>query len=245
MIAPGRVWQKPINSCDCGCDTFYHFASGCRVRKLVDGQVSTVAGSGIRGFRDGPAAQAEFNHLYDVVELESGDLVIADAQNHRIRVWKSKSNTVQTLAGTGRRGHRDGTQAEFNYPTGLAVDQQAQLLFVTDRQNNCVRQVDLASGAATTIAGNCSSGNWGQKDGPALTAMFNGPSELVLAGTTLYVTDSGNGAVRVIDLVRKTVATLTTSSGSADLYFPMGLVMVSTDVLSLLNAVRRVIPRCS
>lgn len=75
-------------------------SAGHRIRKLHgDGSVATVttvAGSGIRGFRDGTASEAEFNHPYDVAPwggLTSGDLLIADALNHRIRMYSAGWST--------------------------------------------------------------------------------------------------------------------------------------------------------
>lgn len=62
MHAPGRTYSS-INNCQCGCDTFYEMSSGHRIRVLTaGGKVETIAGTGIRGYRNGPALGAEFNH---------------------------------------------------------------------------------------------------------------------------------------------------------------------------------------
>eukprot|EP00729_Bicosta_minor_P012738 gene12738-17110_t len=66
--APGRNLTR-IDNCDCGCDVFFMHGAGHRVRVLDDEGLHAVAGSGIRGFRDGPSLEAEFNHPYDVVAL--------------------------------------------------------------------------------------------------------------------------------------------------------------------------------
>ena len=72
--------------------------SGHRVRSTDGKSVSTVAGSGIRGYRDGPAHLAAFNHPYDVAADQDG-VYIADAYNHVIRRYITSSRTVTTVAG--------------------------------------------------------------------------------------------------------------------------------------------------
>ena len=108
MNAPGRNYTA-INNCQCGCDVFHQMLSGHRVRVVRYASsggssssssseaatvVETVCGSGIRGYRNGPAAEAEFDHPYDVAVFGTGagaagtpDLLIADALNHAVRLY--------------------------------------------------------------------------------------------------------------------------------------------------------------
>ena len=72
----------------------------------LGGRVSTLAGTGDRGYRDGAAAAAKLNDPGGIALDGSGSLYIADYGNHRIRVLAA--GRVSTLAGTGRAGALDG-----------------------------------------------------------------------------------------------------------------------------------------
>ena len=218
-------------------------SAGHRVRVLrplgPDARVSTVAGSGVRGFRDGKASEAEFNHPNDVLPFGGGgDLLVADSLNHRVRLYSASSDSVSTVVGSGRRGWRDaadGTAAELNYPTGLASD--GSVVFIADRGNNCLRRWGgKASSEVVTVAGNCALGEWGLLDGKGTAARFSGPSNLALLPTTaqtttaatLYVSDMANNAIRVITLPagggEATVSTLVPSlGGDQGLRMPSGI----------------------
>ena len=219
-------------------------SAGHRVRVLrplgPDARVSTVAGSGVRGFRDGKASEAEFNHPNDVCSTfgGGGDLLVADSLNHRVRLYSASSDSVSTVVGSGRRGWRDaadGTAAELNYPTGLASD--GSVVFIADRGNNCIRRWGgKTSSEVVTIAGDCALGEWGLLDGKGTAARFSGPSNLALlpttaqttAAATLYVSDMANNAIRVITLPagggEATVSTLVPSlGGDRGLRMPSGI----------------------
>ena len=57
-----------------------------RIRKITpEGVVSTLAGSGTRDFADGPGSTARFNDSRDVAVDSSGNVYVADRDNHRIR----------------------------------------------------------------------------------------------------------------------------------------------------------------
>jgi len=101
---------------------------------------------------------------------------------------------VTTIAGKSGRGFKDGklSEALFNYPRGLCFDKEGNLL-VVDCGNHCIRKIDLNNEIVTTIAG-CGEGF---VDGNALTeAKFNGPSYLAINDDIIYVSDTGNNAIR-------------------------------------------------
>lgn len=100
-----------------------------RLRKIApDGTVSTVAG-GWSGFKDGPAAEAQFSSPSDVAFDQAGNLLIADTDNKRIRVL-SPGGHVSTLA-----------NGDFR-PIALAID-RAGTIHLVDEQNQSVRKLDV------------------------------------------------------------------------------------------------------
>jgi ABC-type branched-subunit amino acid transport system substrate-binding protein/sugar lactone lactonase YvrE len=166
-----------------------------------EGAVTTLAGTGEPGYRDGPAAEAQFNEPFDVAVSSTGVLYVADAGNDRIRAI-SPDGMVTTLAGSGRRGLKDRPpeQAEFNAPWKLALAADGTL-YVADgvaifqRGNHAVRRV-APDGTVSTVAG---TGMPGLADGPAIEAAFYWPEDLdVDVFGNIYVADSHSNRIRVI-----------------------------------------------
>jgi DNA-binding beta-propeller fold protein YncE len=128
--------------------------SNNRIRKLdAKGQVTTVAGSGARGFQDGAANQATFDAPVGVASDDKGNVYVADTYNDCIRKI-AKDGQVTTLAGSGVAGYKEGqaSEAMFDTPCGIAVDKQGNL-FVADTGNNAIRKI-TAQGEVTTYAKN-------------------------------------------------------------------------------------------
>lgn len=159
------------------------------------GRVSTLAGDGRPGYRDGDYRRARFNYPSGVAVDAAGNIYVADQGNHRIRVVKP-SGAVSTLAGDGNGSFCDGTgvHASFNFPSSVAVDRAGQV-FVADSYNNLVRKI-TSSGTVTTLAGD---GHGSYKDGKNVGAQFNYPYGIAvdLAGYVL-VADTYNNRVRKI-----------------------------------------------
>src|SRR6476659_7232797 len=121
--------------------------------------VSTLAGDGIAGFREGEGTVAEFKLPFGIAVDASGDVYVGDGGNNRIR--KITAGVVSTLAGNGILGFADGAAdvAEFHNPEGVDVDASGNV-FVADFANYRVRKI--SAGVVTTLAGN---GIAGFKDG--------------------------------------------------------------------------------
>ena len=167
-----------------------------RIRKIsADGVVSTLAGDGTKGFRDGPGAAARFNRPFGVAVDCKGSIYVADNGNHRIRKI-SADGVVSTLAGDGTQGFRDGPGAAawFNHPGGLAVDGEGSV-YVADCLSNFIRKIS-ADGLVSTLAGD---GTSGFRDGPGAAARFNHPCGVAVDGEgSVYVADNGNDSIRKI-----------------------------------------------
>jgi len=110
-----------------------------RLRKIVAGVVSTLAGTGVQGDSDGPATSATFRGPMDV-EVTGALLLVADQGNHRIRVLDQGSGVVSTLTGS-YLGFNDGPLAGalFYYPSRLAV--AGSVVYVADQSNHRIRVV--------------------------------------------------------------------------------------------------------
>ena len=177
------------------------------IRKVdPSGNVTTFAGNGTKGAKDGTALQAQFNYPIDLTFDSLGNLYVADQDNHLIRKIDTSGN-VSTFAGSSI-GFADGlgTQAQFIWPRGLAFDQQGNL-YVADNGNRRIRKIN-ASRQVTTVAGN---GNYGFKNGPAMQAEFRSPTSLTFDKQgNLFITDPGNFRIQKLD----TSGVVSTFSGS-------------------------------
>ena len=162
-------------------------------------RVTTIAGDGgsvINGHRDGVGTQAQFASPKGIAINAEGQLFVADTYNHTIRKI-DRNNNVSTIAGTGIRGYRDdvGTQAQFAYPNGIAINAAGEL-FVADTNNNRIRKIDIDNNV-TTIAGD---GTGGYHDGDRTQAQFNRPNGIAInAAGELFVSDNWNNSIRKIE----------------------------------------------
>ena len=183
-----------------------------RVLKVsLAGIITTVAGNGLPGFSGdgGPAIAAQLSDPAGLAVDGGGNLYIADSSNGRIRKV-TPSGIITTVAGNGASGYSgDGgpaTDAQLNFPDGIAVDRTGNL-YIADNGNNRIRKV-TPGGIITTVAGNGSFRESGD-GGPAAVAQLNSPDSLALDGAgNLYIADFDNNRVRKIspDGIIRTVA---------------------------------------
>jgi uncharacterized protein (TIGR03437 family) len=170
------------------------------VRKLAaDNTISTYAGTAASGFSgdDGPANKAAMTAPMALAVDSSGNLYILTNGDGRIRKVDTKGN-ITTVAGSGIAGFADGSdpkKAQFNFPTGLALDPSGNL-YVADSLNLRIRKV--ASGSVSTVAGNGVLSYSGD-NGPALSAQLNAPRGVAVdASRNVYIADTGNHTVRKV-----------------------------------------------
>jgi len=167
-----------------------------RIRMITPaGVISTLAGSGQPGYAEGMGASARFRSPSGIAVDLSGNIIVADQGNHRIRRITS-AGVVSTLAGTGESGLTEGPalSAQFNFPTGIAID-AAGNLYIADSANQRIRKI-TTDGLVSTLSGN---GNQGYGEGPPAFAQFNNPvSVAVNAAGIVYVADQGNHRIRKI-----------------------------------------------
>jgi sugar lactone lactonase YvrE len=180
-----------------------HVADTFSVRKIDrSGTITTVAGTGRAGFSGdgGPATEAKLT-AGDVAFDASGNLYIADDDNHRIRKV-GKDGIIHTVAGSGKKGHSgDGgpaTKAALNGPSSVDFDKEGNL-FITCHGTSVVRKVDK-NGTITTIAGTSGQQGFNREKGPARKVWLNEPIGLFVdddAGV-LYISDTFNARIRAV-----------------------------------------------
>jgi DNA-binding beta-propeller fold protein YncE len=132
----------------------------------------------------------------------------ADSETSSVRVAKiGEQGRVVTLVGLGLFDWGDlegvGKDAMLQHVQGIAAG--PDLLFIADTYNHRIKRMSLSSLRVTNVAG---SGEKGSKDGPLMEAAFNEPAGIAFAGNQLYVADTNNHAVRVVDLEAGEVRTL-------------------------------------
>jgi sugar lactone lactonase YvrE len=185
-------------------------AGSNRIRKVdTSGNMTTIAGSGVLGFDgDGPATSHALSSPTGIAFDNSGNLLIADYGNDRIRRVDAGGN-MTTIVGVGSPGFSgDGglaIYANLNSPRDVAVDSTGNI-FIADSTNNRVRKVDT-SGNITTVAGTGSC--FLSSDGLAIASAICTPSSVSIVGSgTIAVSEAGNARVRYIfsDGTIKTVA---------------------------------------
>ena len=182
--------------------------------------IATIAGDGtvcadpLTACGDGGLATAA--QLSDpqavAVDPLTGDVYIADANNHRVRMVVANGlvnkGKIFTVAGTGIAGFNgDGPAAQkhLNGPTGVAHD--GVNLFIVDSNNHLVRR--LSGGVLTTVAGSPTTPTKGFTDGPAASARFAFPRSVAVADVeTLIIADPNNARIRLVNLTTQTVSSI-------------------------------------
>ncbi len=179
----------------------------CASPGSADSQVTTLAGSGVTGLRDGAAGSASFMLPLGVAYDGAGNLYVADAAAQRIRKI-APDGTVRTIAGGGTPdasgvwvpgGYADGdaAAARFNHPSAVAVANDGRV-YVADSYNHCIRVI-APDGRVSTVAG--SPARTGLATGGRDAASLYMPMGLALdRAQNLYVADAAlPSALRKID----------------------------------------------
>ena len=164
------------------------------------------AGSSREDIDDGPLSEATLAQPSGITS-DGERLYVADSEVSAIRAVDPKSERVTTLIGKGlfEFGHIDGdaSMARLQHPLGIcSVD---GILYVADTYNHRIRAFDTETGLLETLSGGEASGS---HDGPADTALFHEPSDVYVAGGTLYIADTNNHAIRCLDRSTGHVSTL-------------------------------------
>ncbi len=177
------------------------------------GNITTVVGNGFASFYGdgGPATSAALHDATSVAVDSHGDLFIADTLNDRVREVNATTGVITTVAGTGVSGSSgDGgpaTAADLNFPTAVAIDSSGNI-FIADFNNNEIREVNIATGVITTVAGDGTAGFSGN-GGAATAAELNHPLGVAVDSSgNIYIADSSNQMIREVNAVTGTITTV-------------------------------------
>lgn len=166
--------------------------------------VSVFAGTGREARGDGPLNDSAFAQPSGITS--DGKLIyVADSEANIIRAINPVKGTVETLAGGDLFdfGDEDGTGDGVRLQHPLGVFAYEGKVFIADTYNHKIKLLDPRSGTVKTFLG---TGRPGQSDGSRAT--FYEPGGLSAAGGKLYIADTNNMAVRVVDLATRQTTTL-------------------------------------
>jgi streptogramin lyase len=133
--------------------------TGQRIRRVAaDGTISTVAGSGKKGYSGdgGPALEATFNLPHELRFDREGNLYIVDMVNNAVRKVDLRTKIITTIAGNGTAGYSgDGGPAEkaqLKSPHSIQFGPDGDL-YICDIGNHVIRKVDMKTMQISTFAG--------------------------------------------------------------------------------------------
>jgi DNA-binding beta-propeller fold protein YncE len=204
-IALNSPWDLQL----LGRTLFIAMAGPHQIWKLdLDKQtVATFAGSGREGRGDGPLPEAAFAQP-SAVTSDGQTLYVSDAEANIIRAVDLKASSVRTLVGGDLFDFGDvdgeGDQVRLQHPLGLVAFERK--LLIADTYNHKIKLLDPRTRTVKTFLG---TGKPGQADGGSPS--FYEPGGLSVGGGKLYIADTDNHAIRVVDLKSKKTRTLAIS----------------------------------
>jgi sugar lactone lactonase YvrE len=170
--------------------------------------IHPFAGSGREGTRDGLLDVAELAQPSDLTWDGKGHLYFADSEGSSIRRIETDRGKggVTTLAGSGASlfdyGDVDGIGGNARLQHPLGVVYYKGMLYVADTYNHKIKRLDPETREIRTFLG----GQGGWRDGT--DPLFYEPGGIDAAGDRLYIADTNNHCLRVVDLATHQTSTL-------------------------------------
>ena len=167
-------------------------------------EISTFAGSGREARLDGPLLEAGFAQPSGITNNGSS-LFIADSESNIIREIDLRKGEVKTLVGGDlfEFGDVDGSDDDVRLQHPLGLLATGDKLLIADTYNHKIKELNPARRSVRSLIGK---GKPGQEDGSSPS--FYEPGGLTLANGKLFVADTNNHAIRVVDLKANITSTL-------------------------------------
>jgi len=231
-------FNNPQGTCwDAASQRLYIADAGNHAVRCVDmrqGLVSTIAGGVKRSERwatSSPDAITWTNGIdcplaspWDLTLL-GGLLYIAMSGTHQVWCLRLEDGAIRPFAGTGAEACVNGqlAECEFAQPMGISTD-GSQNLFIADSECSSIRRIDLGTGRVELLAGSGSLFGFGKADGCSYDAKFQHPMGVVYSNGVVWVTDTYNSSLRMVDA--KTGDTKTYPFVGGSLTEPTGVAII-------------------
>ncbi|MGA2669008.1 MAG: thioredoxin-like domain-containing protein [Ignavibacteria bacterium] len=175
---------------------------------LKTGIIGTYAGSGFENIRDGSFESAALAQPSGIT-TDGIKLYFADSEVSAVRTAELGSDgRISTIVGQGLFdfGDIDGTgkKVRLQHPLGIVYNPEDKLLYVADTYNSKIKVINPETKESRTYSG---TGVEGHDDG-VTNAQFNEPSGLTILNGKIYITDTNNHLLRVIDTKTREVKTV-------------------------------------
>lgn len=174
------------------------------VYDIKNGKLNVLAGNGRESIDDGAYP---FNSLSQPSGLSAfgGKLYFVDSETSSLRVLEN--GQITTLIGTGLFdfGFVNGkkNKALMQHSIGVYADQSG--VFIADTYNHAIRRYDPAKEELFNVTGKAIRGD---KNGKNEVALFNEPNDVLKVGEKIYIADTNNHSIKMIDYIKGEVSTL-------------------------------------
>lgn len=180
-----------------------------RIIDMQKNQVTTLVGTGNQGLWRSPGGKGRETAISSPWDVAVKDnlVFIAMAGNHQIWAYDTNTDLIIPFAGNGHENIIDGNkmQAQLAQTSGIFVYED--VVYFTDSETSSVREIDLKTNYVRTIVGK-GLFVFGHKDGHTDEALFQHPLGLCTTPNRIFVADTYNSAIRMIDLDKEKVSTI-------------------------------------
>ncbi len=183
-----------------------------KIKKLENGKITTVAGTGEIGFRDGPSSTAIFIEPKGVFPISPREVLVVDLSNNRLRKIDTVLKFVSTVAGGGPPGFKNGkaSEAQFFLPSGMTFA-PPNIIYIADQFNHCIRILDLKNRKVSTFTGRCQYA--GERNGKVFEALYRTPIDVAYDSKNKILYIAQKYSIKKVDLVDNTVSVLAGAPG--------------------------------
>ncbi len=180
-----------------------------RMIDIQKNQVRTLVGTGKQGLWRSPGGKGRETAIsspWDVA-VKNNLVFIAMAGNHQIWTYDTNIDLITPFAGNGHENIIDGNRTQAQLAQTSGIFSYKDTIYFTDSETSSVREIDLKTNHVRTIAGK-GLFVFGYKDGHIVESLFQHPLGLCVSLNKIFVADTYNSAIRMIDLDNEKVSTI-------------------------------------